>query len=165
MDNTKIEVTEERLSTQDADAFLRHSKCGAVSLFVGITRQFTGEKETLRLEYDAYRPMARKELHALAEAALEQWPIQRLVLMHRIGVVPIREASVIVGVATPHRDASFAACRYLIDTLKAQVPIWKREIYSDGSREWVEGTRPEPGDDRYAPKEDRERAGRSTSSS
>ena len=71
-----------------------------------------------------------------------RWPVERVCLLHRLGIVPPAEASVVVGVATPHRADAFAACRFLIDTLKQQVPIWKREVYADGSTEWVEGSAP-----------------------
>ena len=122
--------------------FLQTPKAGGIDLFVGTTRQWTADKETVRLEYDCYEAMALKEMERLAEQVQTRWPVERVCLLHRLGIVPPAEASVVVGVATPHRADAFAACRFLIDTLKQQVPIWKREVYADGSTEWVEGPMP-----------------------
>ncbi len=138
-----IQVTEEQLDTGLADQFLRTERAGGITLFVGTTRRFTDGRETVRLTYDAYVPMAGAELQRLADTAADRWPVEKLVLHHRTGEVPVAEASVIVGVACAHRDAAFAAGRFLIDTLKTRVPIWKRETFADGSQEWVEGQLPE----------------------
>lgn len=97
-------------------------------MFVGTARRWTAGRETMRLVYEAYEPMAVAEMRRLAESAAERWPILRLVLVHRTGEVAIGEAAVVVGVACPHRAEAFEACRWLIDTLKAEVPIWKKEI-------------------------------------
>lgn len=132
----------EPLDVGAAFTFLRTPKAGGIDLFVGTTRQWTADKETVRLEYDCYEAMALKEMERLAEQAQARWPVERVCLLHRLGIVPPAEASVVVGVATPHRADAFAACRFLIDTLKEQVPIWKREVYADGSTEWVEGPTP-----------------------
>lgn len=139
MKNAWVEITEEPLPVEEADDLLRDPACGAVSLFVGTTRQFTDGRETLRLEYEAYEPMALREIHRLADSCADRWDVRRLVVLHRLGVIPITEASVVIGVATPHREDSFSACRFLIDALKQQVPIWKKEIFADGSTEWVSG--------------------------
>ena len=129
------------LPVGEAAAFLATPESGGLSLFVGTTRQWTdgeeGPKETERLSYEAYEPMALAELDRLAAEAAEQWPVTRCCLWHRTGEVPVAEASVLVGVATLHRAEAFAACRWLIDTLKERVPIWKREIFADGTTAWV----------------------------
>ena len=138
-----IQVTEQQLDTGLADQFLRTERAGGITLFVGTTRRFTDGRETVRLKYDAYVPMAGAELQRLADTAADRWPVEKLVLHHRTGEVPVAEASVIVGVACAHRDAAFTAGRFLIDTLKTRVPIWKRETFADGSEEWVEGQLPE----------------------
>jgi molybdopterin synthase catalytic subunit len=122
--------------------FLYTPAAGGVDIFVGTTRRWTEDRETLRLEYECYPPMARAEMERLLEAARSRWPVERACMVHRLGVVPVAEASVVVGVATPHRAEAFAATHYLIDALKQQVPIWKREVYTDGATEWVEGDRP-----------------------
>jgi molybdopterin synthase catalytic subunit len=110
---------------------------GAVVLFLGISREFTGEKQTVSLSYEAYDEMAERELTKLEAKARERWPIVECAIVHRLGVVPITEASVAVVVSSPHRDAAFEAGRWLIDTLKQTAPIWKRETWADGGTEWV----------------------------
>lgn len=130
------------LPVADAHAFLSDERAGGVCIFVGITRRWTDGVETDALDYQAYGPMADAELARLAETAQARWPIVRLVLLHRTGRVMPAEASVLVGVATPHRADAFEACRWLIDTLKADVPIWKRDSHPDGSTAWVDPSAP-----------------------
>ena len=137
-----IHLTTDPLDVGEAVSFLQSPAVGGIDLFVGTTRRWTGEEETARLVYDAYVPMAEREMRRLAQEAAARWPVEGVYLVHRLGEVPPAEASVIVGVASAHRAEAFAACRYLIDTLKQQVPIWKREVYADGREEWVEGTTP-----------------------
>lgn len=142
-ETTWIHLGTEPLDVGAADAFLRAEAAGGIDLFVGTTRRWTDGQETVRLAYDAYAPMAAKTMRELADEAAARWPVHRVCLMHRLGEVPVAEASVIVGVACAHRDEAFAACRWLIDTLKAQVPIWKREHFADGTTEWVQGQMPD----------------------
>ena len=137
-----VDVGEAPLDVAQAFAFLQTSRAGGLSVFAGTTRRWTSGVETVRLEYEGYRPMALAEMRKIAAEAAETWPILKACLVHRLGVVPAGEASVVVGVAAAHREEAFAACRFLIDTLKARVPIWKREVYRDGRAEWVEGTAP-----------------------
>lgn len=125
------------LDVAAAASFLYVPPAGGVALFVGTTRQWTDGRETAQLEYEAFGPMALLELQRLAAEATDRWGAERVVLWHRLGVVPVAEASVVVGAATAHRAEAFDACRWLIDTLKERVPIWKRERYADGSTEWV----------------------------
>lgn len=135
-----IAITHNMLDAGLAARFLYHSAAGGVDLFCGTTRQWTRGKETLQLSYECYEPLALKEMQALIEQARAQWPVEKACMLHRLGVVPVAEASVIIGVSTPHRVDAFEACRFLIDQLKVQVPIWKREHYADGSSEWVQGS-------------------------
>lgn len=114
---------------------------GAVVTFEGVVRADADSGPVQALFYEAYELMAERRLAALAYSAAEKWPLTHIQILHRLGAVPVGEASVRIIVAAGHRDAAFAACRFLIDTLKASVPIWKREDRADGSR-WVE---PEPG--------------------
>lgn len=124
--------------------FLPEEKSGAVNLFIGTTRGKTGEKATRLLEYEAYEPMALNVLEEIARESERVGRSYRLCIHHRLGSVPVKEASVIVGVSTGHRAEGFAISRFLIDTLKERVPIWKREVYDDGSSEWVQGRIPPP---------------------
>ncbi len=124
----------------DAESLVRSAQspaAGAVLLFLGCSRQHTGGRETTELTYDAYEEMAVKELAALENRARERWNLVDCVIVHRLGLVPLGEASVAIVVASPHRKAAFEAGEWLIDTLKESVPIWKQEHWSDGSREWV----------------------------
>ena len=138
-----IQLQRGRLDVGAANAFLRTPAAGGIVLFTGTTRQWTDGRETAELKYEAYEAMALKEMQRLAETARAKWPVEKVALLHRLGVVPLAEASVICGTATPHRTAAFEACRFLIDALKEHVPIWKREVYADGRTEWVRGAAPE----------------------
>lgn len=137
-----VEITESSLKGEPVVSFLSTPAAGGVDIFVGTTRQWTGRRETLRLEYECYPAMARAEILRILQVAQKRWPVERACVLHRLGVVPVAEASVIIGVATPHRAEAFAATRFLIDTLKRQVPIWKREVLTDGHEEWIEGDEP-----------------------
>ena len=132
-----ILIQHEPLDVGAAFAFLQTPRAGGIDLFVGTTRQWTDDKETVQLEYDCYEAMALKEIERLAEEARERWPVERVCLFHRLGIVPPAEASVVVGVATPHRHDAFDACRFLIDWLKTKAPFWKLENTDSGER-WVE---------------------------
>ncbi len=110
---------------------------GAICLFLGTVREFTRDKRTLALEYEAYSEMAERKLAELEHQARARWPILGVEIAHRVGRLEGGEVSVAVAVSTPHRAESFEACRWLIDTLKEVVPIWKKEEWSDGSHEWI----------------------------
>ena len=122
--------------------FLQTPAAGGIALFIGTTRQWTDGHETTLLMYESYEPMALKEMHSLLDVAVNRWPIHRACVLHRLGEVPVTEASVLVGVATAHRPEAFEACRFLIDRLKVQVPIWKQEHLTDGQVNWIEGNEP-----------------------
>lgn len=139
-ERTWIEVSSARLDVAAAADFLRTERAGGIDIFLGTTRRWTLGRETAELEYECYTSMALQEMDRLIEEAGEQWALERACLIHRTGIVPVREISVIVGAATAHRADAFAACRFLIDALKVRVPIWKRERYTDGTQEWVQGS-------------------------
>ncbi|MEO0558473.1 MAG: molybdenum cofactor biosynthesis protein MoaE [Bacteroidota bacterium] len=122
-----IEITARPLPLSDVHAFLADDRAGGTALFIGTTRRWTGDIETPWLDYDAYTPMALDQLDALVTNAFLGWTLQKAVLLHRLGRVHPTEPSVVVGVASAHRAEAFEACRWLIDTLKADVPIWKQE--------------------------------------
>lgn len=111
---------------------------GAVCVFDGIVRNNTRGRETLYLDYQAYREMALEQMHGLAAEAVEKFKVRDVALLHRLGRLEIGETSVLIVVASAHRGAAFEACRWLIDTLKKQVPIWKRETFADGVV-WADG--------------------------
>jgi len=109
---------------------------GGIDVFIGTVRNATKSKPVLRLEFEAYEKMALAEMEKIAVYAVKQWPVQRLLIYHRIGVLNVGEVPVVVAVSAAHRDAAFEACRYVIDTLKQTVPIWKKEVFEDGEV-WV----------------------------
>jgi molybdopterin synthase catalytic subunit len=112
---------------------------GGIDVFLGTTRteRSPSGQVLVALDYEAYAEMACGQLRDLARRARERWPVVRLVLLHRIGRVPLGEPSVLVAVSTPHRGEAFEACRWLIDALKAEVAVWKKEVWADGSESWV----------------------------
>jgi molybdopterin synthase catalytic subunit len=109
---------------------------GGIDIFIGTVRDTTKGKIVLRLEFEAYEPMALKEMEKIAEQAFEKWQVQKLLIHHRTGPLEVGEIPVVIAVSCAHRDAAFEACRYVIDTLKQTVPIWKKEIFEDGEV-WV----------------------------
>lgn len=113
-------------------------ECGATVTLDGYVRQFTKGRETLHLFYEAYEPMALKEMQKLIERAKQEFEVSNIGIVHRLGKLEIGETSVVISVAAPHRKAAFAACEWLIRELKRTVPIWKKEVYADGEV-WVEG--------------------------
>jgi molybdopterin converting factor subunit 1 len=117
---------------------LKRGEDGAALSFEGIVRNQTRGRKTLYLDYEAYEPMALQEMEALATEALRNFQIRDVALVHRLGRLEIGETSVLVAVASAHRAAAFEACRWLIDTLKRTVPIWKKEYFEDGAV-WADG--------------------------
>ena len=111
---------------------------GALCLFVGVVRNENEGRPVLRLEYEAYEEMALPLMEEIAAETRRRFPVTLVRLVHRLGALEIGDASVAVAVASPHRAEAFAACRFAIDTLKAKVPIWKKEHYADGSA-WLGG--------------------------
>ena len=118
------------LSTVGTDA------SGAIDIFVGTTRNNADGKIVSSLEYEAYEGMAEKELANIVQEARSRWPVNDVAVVHRLGRVPVGEASVAIAVSSSHRLEAFNACKFIIDTLKERVPIWKRETFADGTVEW-----------------------------
>jgi molybdopterin synthase catalytic subunit len=118
-------------------ALARTDADGALASFVGVVRDSQDGHEVLSLEYEAHEPMAVREMERLAADAAGRWPIGRVLLRHRLGEVAVGDVSVVVVVAAPHRAEALEACRWLIDSLKAEVPIFKKEYFADGTSEWV----------------------------
>ena len=138
-----ILLTEKPLPVQDAIQGAYADDAGGIDIFLGTTRsEINGAgQQLLALDYEAYPEMAVKQMHDLARRAREQWPIKRLAILHRIGRVEVAEPSVAIVVACGHRDEAFEACRWIIDMLKKDVAIWKKEVWADGTGTWVH---PEP---------------------
>ncbi|MBF6589187.1 MAG: molybdenum cofactor biosynthesis protein MoaE [Ktedonobacterales bacterium] len=135
-----LRITAEALDDTTVRALVRHvthSGAGGIVTFEGIVRDTSRGKRVRYLEYDAYPEMATQEMAVIAAEIERRWPTARVAIAHRIGRLEIGERSVVVAVACPHRAEAFDACRYAIDTLKATVPIWKKEIAEDGE-EWIE---------------------------
>lgn len=110
--------------------------CGGIDVFIGTVRNATKGKTVTHLEFEAYEAMAVSEIKKIAEEAIEKWPVETVVIRHRTGRLEIGEVPVVIAVAAAHRDAAFDACRFIIDTLKQTVPIWKKEFFEDGAQ-WV----------------------------
>lgn len=131
-----IKLTEEPLDIPACVAWVMSPECGGIDVFIGTVRNATKGRTVLRLEFEAYRQMALKEMQKIAEQAMEKWPVQKVLLHHRTGTLQVGQVPVVIAVAAAHRAAAFDACRYIIDTLKQTVPIWKKEFFEDGEV-WV----------------------------
>jgi len=125
-----------------AMSFVADRRAGGIALFAGVTRAVEGARETTRLSYDAFQEMVEPVLHEIAAEVVERMDVCRVYVRHRTGAVGVGETSVLIAVSAPHRPAAFEGCRYIIDELKQRAPIWKKEYYSDGGEEWVEGQAP-----------------------
>lgn len=131
-------IVREVINTRHVREGIAHPEDGAVAIFEGVVRNNSRGRRTLFLDYEAYGQMAINEMEKLAQAALEHFKIREVRLVHRLGRLEIGEASVVIAVASAHRAAAFDACRWLIDTLKKTVPIWKKEYFEDGAV-WADG--------------------------
>ncbi|XDC83507.1 hypothetical protein R6Z07F_014680 [Ovis aries] len=131
-----IKFTSEKLSVDEVSQLVISPLCGAISLFVGTTRNNFEGKKVISLEYEAYLPMAENEIRKICSDIRQKWPVKHIAVFHRLGLVPVTEASVIIAVSSAHRAASLEAVSYAIDALKARVPIWKKEIYEESSSSW-----------------------------
>jgi molybdopterin synthase catalytic subunit len=141
--NDWIELLATPIDVKSAVEFVSAPQAGGIDVFLGTTRAETSVegKALVMLDYEAYASMAVKQMSDLAARARQQWPdIARIAILHRTGRVELGKASVIIAVSTPHRADAFAACRWLIDTLKSDAAIWKREVWDDGSGTWVHPT-------------------------
>jgi len=131
-----IQLLDTPLQLQACQDWISSPGAGGIVHFVGTVRNQTQGKEVLRLNFEAYTPMAIAEMRKIALQVKEQWAAEKVLIHHRTGSLEIGAIAVIIAVATPHRKAAFAACQYAIDTLKETVPIWKKEIFADGEV-WV----------------------------
>ena len=131
-----VALTADRIDAAALEASVSGPGNGAILVFAGVARNANRGREVLGLEYEAYAPMALAEMSRIEAEVEARWPGMQVAMVHRTGLVGIGEASVVIAVGTPHRDEAYQASRYLIDELKARVPVWKRERYADGS-DWI----------------------------
>ena len=134
----QVRLTRAPIDAESVVAAMKAGEDGAVVVFDGIVRNNTRGRATRFLEYEAYEDMALAQMQQLATLALEKFAVRDVALIHRLGHLEIGETSVLIVVAAAHRAAAFEACRWLIDTLKREVPIWKKEIFADGAV-WAAG--------------------------
>jgi molybdopterin synthase catalytic subunit len=132
-----IQITRNPIDMAGLISGVGSSTTGAVVAFVGTTREMTGDKRTVLLEYECYERMALAELGQLVNDACRRWALDACSIVHRVGSVPAGESSVAIVVASAHRAAAYEASRWIIETIKKRVPIWKKEVWSDGTSEWV----------------------------
>jgi len=140
-----VTVTSTRLDLQALVELVSSAGDGAVASFTGIVRDKNLGRRVLRLEYEAYEPLAIKALERIVDEAAQAWPGTTLAVHHRIGGLEIGDASIVIAAASPHRAHAFAACRYTIERVKQIVPIWKREHF-EGGDVWLEGATADPED-------------------
>jgi molybdopterin synthase catalytic subunit len=130
--DVRVALSAEPLDPARLEALVKSPEAGAIAVFTGTVRRTNQNREVLRLEYEAYGPMAVAVIEEIVQEARERFAILDIAAHHRVGTLAIGAAAVVVAVAAPHRDAAFAGCRYVIDELKKRAPIWKKEVYRDG---------------------------------
>ena len=131
-----IEIVDHKIDIQAVLESLADPAAGGIDIFIGTTRNHSGGKRVISLEYEAYLPMAIRMMERIAAEAHRRWNVLRISMVHRTGHIDIGEASIVIAVSAAHRHEAFEACRYAIDTLKREVPIWKKELFVDGGS-WV----------------------------
>lgn len=124
------------LDTSQVFTELSDAQSGGICVFVGTVREFTKGQEVVSLEFETYKKMALKEMDKIASDAIEKWKLNKVIIRHAVGLKKVEAPVVVVGASSAHRDACFEACRYLIDTLKETVPIWKKEMF-ENKTVWV----------------------------
>lgn len=132
----EVNISAEPLNVEECIDRVTSPECGGIDVFIGTVRNATKGNTVIRLEFEAYERMALKEMQKLANEATEKWSVNNIVIHHRVGALEVGDIPVIICVSAAHRDAAFDACRYIIDTLKQTVPIWKKEIFENGEV-WV----------------------------
>jgi molybdopterin synthase catalytic subunit len=134
----RVELVDGLIEAEAIVAGVKAGADGAVCVFDGIVRDNTRGRQTLYLDYEAYREMALEQMRGLADEARTRFGVRDVAMAHRLGRLGVGETSVLIAVASAHRGAAFEACRWLIDTLKKTVPIWKKETFADGAV-WADG--------------------------
>jgi len=129
-----MDLTRHPIDVADLLAAVQSAERGGTCVFLGTVRN---DDDVTGIEYSAYDDMALAEIERILAEARDRWPQSRVILQHRLGLIPVGEASIAIAAAAPHRDAAFAACRYVIEEVKKRLPIWKKELRGDGSATWV----------------------------
>lgn len=132
-----FEIVESDIDINRVTASVSSPEAGAIATFIGLTRNFTGDMDVALLDYEAYPSMAIKMMEKIGRDAMEKFDIRKIAITHRIGKVKVEEASVVIAVSSSHRKPAFKACEYAIDTLKEIVPIWKKELMTNGEQIWI----------------------------
>lgn len=132
-----FEITEQKIELIDLIRSVSSPKAGAISTFIGVTRNYTLDKNVTFLFYEAYHSMAVAMMEKIGAQVKEKFDVEKVAIVHRIGRVDVEEASVVIAVSAGHRGPAIEACHYAIDTLKEIVPIWKKEFMTDGKEEWI----------------------------
>ncbi len=135
-----VAVVTEPLELLPLYQFVLSEDCGAVDIFVGTVRNHGGGRAVARLEYHGYPEMGEKVLEHIVRRTRERWNLHRIAVFHRIGLLELTEASVIIVVSSPHRAEAFEACRFIIEEIKKDLPVWKKEHFVDGQSEWKSGS-------------------------
>uniref|UniRef100_G3MR74 Molybdopterin synthase catalytic subunit n=1 Tax=Amblyomma maculatum TaxID=34609 RepID=G3MR74_AMBMU len=133
-----VELTPAKLDVETVLSKVGSPDCGAISVFLGTTRNHFEGKQVSKLSYEAYAPMAKREMLHICGAVRQQWHVKNIALIHRLGEVPVGEASVLIAISSEHRQEAQEAVKYSIDEVKRRVPVWKKEHYEDGGQEWKE---------------------------
>ncbi len=131
-----VEITNKPINIDDIIKSVASQNAGAIDVFIGTVRNNTKGKAVVKLDFEAYEPMAISELQKIVNTAKQKWAIEKVAVVHRVGLLALGEVPVVIAVSTPHRKDAFDACQFIIDTLKETVPIWKKEIFDDGAV-WV----------------------------
>jgi molybdopterin synthase catalytic subunit len=131
-----FKIVEQAIDPRELIEYVRTDADGAVDVFLGVARRWSRGREVVHLEYEAYPEMATRKMEQIAEEVRVRFGVERIAIVHRVGTLQIGEASVCIAVASPHRAEAFRACHYAIDRLKEIVPIWKKEVWADGSQ-WI----------------------------
>jgi molybdopterin synthase catalytic subunit len=131
-------LTRDPISPAALLAEVASPECGGTCLFLGTVRDGPEDGGVTGIEYSAYEPMAVAELDRIRAEAVKRWPGVRIAVRHRLGLVATEDASIGIAVAAPHREAAFAACRYVIEAVKQRLPVWKKELRADGTMLWVD---------------------------
>ena len=136
MENELFAVVDTAIATDEVIQKVQSANAGAITVFIGTVREMTNGKRTLSLEYEAYVPMALKNLRKIGVEIKEKWPNAKVAITHRIGRLEISETAVVIAVSSPHRQAAYEANQYAIERIKEIVPIWKKEYWEDGTK-WI----------------------------